>query len=59
MLLIYLNPLKHSHVKFFCESNFAPILEYAIFYHFRHMNIDKSSIFSEFLIILSVECMLF
>ena len=56
MLLIYLNPLKHSHVKFFCELNFVPILEFAIFYHFY---IDKSSKFSEFCIIIGLECMLF
>ena len=34
ILLIYLNPLKHSHVSFFCELNFVPILEFAMFYHF-------------------------
>ena len=59
MLLINLHPLKHSQVKFFCESSFAPILEFAIFYHFRHIYIEKSDIFSEFLIIPSLECMLF
>ena len=45
MLLINLHPLKHSYVKFFCESNFAPILEFAIFYHFRHIYIEKTYIF--------------
>ena len=59
MLLINLYPLKHSYVKFFSESNFGPILEFAIFYHFRRIYIGKSYIFSEFLIISSIECMLF
>ena len=51
MSLINLHPLKHSYVQFFCESNFALILEFAIFYHFRHICIKKSYIFSKFLII--------
>ena len=59
MLLINVHPLKHSYVNFVCESNFAPILEFAIFYHFRHISIENSYIFSEFLIIPSLECMLF
>ena len=46
MLLITLHPLKHSYVNFCCESNFAPILEFAIFYHFSHIYIEKSYIFS-------------
>ena len=41
MLLINLHPLKHSYVQYFGESNFAPILEFAIFYHFRHICIKK------------------
>ena len=47
MILINLNPLKHSYVHFFCELNFAPILEFAIFYHFRDICTEKSYIFSE------------
>ena len=58
MLLKNLHPLTHSYVKFFCESNFAPTLEFAIFYHFRQIYIENSYIFSEFLIIPSLECML-
>ena len=51
MLLINLHSLKHSYAKLsFCESNFAPILEFAIFYHFRHIRIGKTYIFSEFLL---------
>ena len=42
MLLINIHPLKHSYVKFFWESNFAPILEFAIFYHFRHIYLEKN-----------------
>ena len=48
MLLINLHPLKHSYVKFLGESNFAPILEFAIFYHFRHIYIENSYTFSVF-----------
>ena len=59
MLLINLHPLKHSYVKFFWESNFAPILEFALFDHLRHIYLEKTYIFSEFLIILSLKCMLF
>ena len=55
MLLINLHPLKHSYVPFFCESNFAPILEFVIFYHFRHIYIERY-IFSEFVIISGLEC---
>ena len=51
MLSINLHPLKHSYVKLFCESNFAPILEFAIFDHFRHIFMEISYIFSEFLVI--------
>ena len=47
MLLINLHPLKHSYVKFFGESNFA------------HIYLEKTYIFSEFLIISSLKCMLF
>ena len=59
MLLINLHPLKHSYVKFFCESNFAPILEFAMVDHIRHIYIENSYIFSKFFIIPSLECMLF
>ena len=59
MLLINLHPLKHSYVQFFRESNFAPILEFAIFYHFRHIYIEISYIFSEFVIISGLECIFF
>ena len=58
-LLINLHPLKHSYVKFFCESNLAPILEFAIFYHLGHIYIKNLYIFSAFFIISSLECMLF
>ena len=58
MLLINLHPLKHSYVKFFYESNFAPILEFVIFYHFRHIYKENSYIYSEFFIFPSLECML-
>ena len=59
VLLINLHPFKHSYVQFLCESNFAPILEFAIFYHFRHIYIEKSCIFSEFVIISGQECIFF
>ena len=59
MLLINLHPLKHSYVQFFCESNFAQILEFAIFYHFRHINIEKSYIFSQLVIISGLDCIFF
>ena len=57
--IVELEGVKHSYVKFFCESNFAPILEFATFYYFRRIYIGKSYLFSKFLIISSVECMLF
>ena len=45
MLLINLHPLKHSYVKFFCESNFALILEIEIFYHFNPLQCHNLGIF--------------
>ena len=41
MLLINLHPLKHSYVQFFVNQILPEILEFAIFYHFRHICIKK------------------